>query len=381
MRKTLLLIISFFCAFVTMAQNNEAEKNAALQLVSANRAAIGLSADDLNNLTVSTSYVDKTIGVRYVYLQQTYRDIPVYNQIHVLAFRNNKLAVASGGRIADFDKKVNVPSGIPMVTAESAVMSALADKRLSTFENAVAIKTTDNGRKIEFGKLGVSRENITAQLMWSPMEDGTFRLAWQVYFIPTTTPDYWMLRVDAVNNRIIGTDNLTVSCNWDDPNHIYQFGVNHNHVAEATKTGTNLNFDFKTISNLTQSLNGPTTVANASYRVVPLPYEAPTFMPGAYPGTAPGNSTVVNNPWTAASANATTLNWHSTDAATDFNYTRGNNNWAYFDIPNTNTPDAVRASTSTTPLPTLTFIYGNAPDYNVDPVTNTDNQKFNVTNL
>ncbi len=381
MRKTLLLIISFFCAFVTMAQNNEAEKNAALQLVSANRAAIGLSADDLNNLTVSTSYVDKTIGVRYVYLQQTYRDIPVYNQIHVLAFKNNKLAVASGGRIADFDKKVNVPSGIPMVTAESAVASALADKRLSTFENAVAIKTTDNGRKVEFGKLGVSRENITAQLMWSPMEDGTFRLAWQVYFIPTTTPDYWMLRVDAVNNRIIGTDNLTVSCNWDDPNHIYQFGVNHNHVAEATKTGTNLNFDFRTINNLTLSLNGPTTVANASYRVVPLPYEAPTFMPGAYPGTAPGNSTVVNNPWTAASANATTLNWHSTDAATDFNYTRGNNNWAYFDIPNTNTPDAVRASTSTTPLPTLTFIYGNAPDYNLDPVTNTDNQKFNVTNL
>lgn len=143
---------------------------------------------------------------------------------------------------------------------------------------------------------------------------------------------------------------------------------------------TNLNFDFRAINNLNQGLNGPTTVANASYRVVPLPYEAPTFMPGAYPGTAPGNSTVVNNPWTAASANATTLNWHSTDAATDFNYTRGNNNWAYFDIPNTNTPDAVRASTSTTPLPTLTFIYGNAPDYN-DPVTNTDNQKFNVTNL
>jgi subtilisin-like proprotein convertase family protein len=382
MRKTLLLIISFFCAFVTtMAQNNEAEKNAALQLVSANRAVLGLSADDLNNLTVSASYVDKTIGVRYAYLQQTYRDIPVYNQIHVLAFKNNKLAIASGGRIAEFDKKVNVPSGIPMVSAESAVMSALTNKGLSTFENAVAIKTTDNGRKVEFGKLGVSRENITAQLMWSPMEDGTYRLAWQVYFIPTTTPDAWMLRVDAVNNTIIGTDNLTVSCNWNDPNHIYQFGINHNHVAEATKTGTNNLFDFRTVTQLSESLNGPTTVANASYRVVPLPYEAPTFMPGAFPGTAPGNSTVVNNPWTAASANATTLNWHSDAAATDYNYTRGNNNWAYFDIPNTNTPDAVRASTSTTPLPTLTFIYGNAPDYNLDPVTNADNQKFNVTNL
>ncbi len=386
MRKTLLLIISFFCAFVSTAQTNDAEKNAALQLVSANRAAIGLSADDLNNLVVSTSYVDKTIGVRYVYLQQTYRDIPVYNQIHVLAFKDNKLAVASGGRIAEFDKKVNVVSGIPGVSAESAVLSALRNKGFTASGNIVAINTTDNGRRVEFGKLGVSRENITTQLMWSAMEDGSYRLAWQVYFIPTTTSDYWMLRVDATNNRIIGTDNLTVSCNWDDPNHIYQFGINHNHNTELAKT--NFLFDFKTLANLKPEVKqpaekplGPTTVANASYRVVPLPYEAPTFMPGTFPGTAPGNSTVVNNPWTAASANAVTLNWHSDAVATDYNYTRGNNNWAYFDIPNTNTPDAVRASTSTTPLPTLTFVYGNAPDYNLDPVTNTDNQKFNVTNL
>ena len=222
MRKILLLIITFFSAFVTMAQTNDAEKNAALQIVSANRIAIGLSADELNNLMVSSSYVDKTIGVRYIYLQQTFRDIPVYNQMQVLAFKNNKIASNAGGRISDMDKKVNVISGMPAVSAESAVISALSSKGLISSESAVAINSKDNGHKIEFGKMGVSRENITAQLLWFPSEDGSsLRLGWQVYFIPTTTSDYWMVKVDATNSNILGSDNLTVSCNWDDPKHVF----------------------------------------------------------------------------------------------------------------------------------------------------------------
>ena len=99
MRKTLLLLITVLCSFASMAQTSDADKNAALQLVSANRADIGLSADDLNNLMVSSSYMDKTSGIRYVYLLQTYKDIPVYNQMQVLTLRNNKLLSKAGGRI------------------------------------------------------------------------------------------------------------------------------------------------------------------------------------------------------------------------------------------------------------------------------------------
>jgi uncharacterized repeat protein (TIGR01451 family) len=387
MRKIFLFLIPLLFFFLlSNAQTNNVEKNAALQIVGVNKAIIGLTDDDLNNLDVSNSYVDKTIGVRYVYLQQTYKSIPVYNQIQVLAFKNNQLMSNAGGRIAEFDKKVNVISGMPSVTASNAVMAALADKKIITAQIASAVSTKDNGRKVEFGKLGVSRENITAQLMWFPDDNGSVRLGWQVYFIPVTTSDYWLSKVDASNGTILGADNLTAYCSWDDPNHQHVFGENHKHTNSG---GDNL-FDFTKVTKIDthNKTNSPSLADNASYRVVPYPFEAPTFMPGAFPGTAPGNSTVVNNPWTsvpAAFANATTLKWHSTaTTGADFNYTRGNNVWAYQDpstVTGTGTPNEAASATSTTPLPTLNFAFGNAPDYTLDPQTNNDNQKFNVTNL
>ena len=72
-----------------------------------------------------------------------------------------------------------------------------------------------NGHFIEFNDMGVSREPITARLMWVPTDDHSVKLAWLVYVIPVTSSDYWMIRVDAGNKRILGMDNYTVYCNWD----------------------------------------------------------------------------------------------------------------------------------------------------------------------
>ena len=380
MRKFLLIIIPLlFIVCITNAQFN-ADENAALQLVSVNRSVIGLTADDLKNLKVSGSYLDKTIAVRYVYLQQTFKEIPVYNQIQVLAFKNNILMSNAGGRITDMDKKINVLSGIPAVSAESAVMTALSDKKITTGERAVAINIKEKGHKIEFGKMGVSRENITAQLMWVPSDDGnTIHLAWQIYFIPTINSDYWLVKIDAKNNYVLGSDNLTVYCNWSDPNHSFVFGKNHNHSTDIPKSafgGNNL-FDFKTVTKRSNELiTGPAFADNGIYRVIPLPYEAPSFMPGA------PSSAIVNNPWSAASANASTLKWHSTNATgTDYNYSRGNNVWAYQDrTAPANTATEAKSVTSTTALPNLTFDF--MPDYNLEPIVTTPpNQQFNITNL
>jgi len=52
MRKILLIIVSFFLAFSINAQVSETDKSATLQLVSANKAKIGLSTDDIANLQV-----------------------------------------------------------------------------------------------------------------------------------------------------------------------------------------------------------------------------------------------------------------------------------------------------------------------------------------
>ena len=375
MRKVILLITAFFCVYISNAQVSDADKNAALLLVSANRTSIGIIADDLNNLMVSSSYLDNNTGIRYVYLQQAYEGIPVYNQMQVITFRNDKVLSIAGDRIAGMAQKVKVADGKPTVSPESAVMSAILDRDLTSIQIAVPISTKDNGNFIEFGNMGVSRENITAQLMWVPDEKGKFlNLAWQVYIIPTTTSDYWLVRINATNGSTIGVDNLTVYCNWDDPNHINEFDKTHNHVNEIAKSGLSENLFFNKISNITTETSVPLPLAdNVDYRVVPFPAEAPGFPLGAH--------AIRTNPWTTGSANATTLKWHSTDATgTDYSYTRGNNVWAYHDRTSLNVEDSARSATSTTSFPILTFNF--TPDYSqAATLTTPPNQQFNITNL
>ena len=362
MRKIALFIASVLFACTGIAQISDADKSEALRLVNSNKTTIRLNDADLENLLVSSSYMDKTTATRYVYLQQSYKGIPVYNQFQVLTFKNGQLLSNAGGRIPFIGQKVNTPTGMPAVSPASAVMSAIADRNLSSSTPAVVLATKENGRKIEFNDMGISQQNITAQLIWYPHPEGKMiSLVWQIYIIPKTTSDYWLVRIDAVNSRPLGADNLTVYCNWDDP---HKKGLADN---EHTTDPIHQLF-HESIPNQI-----PALADNVNYRVIPFPAEAPSFPLGTH--------AVRTNPWTAATANATTLKWHSTAVGTDYNYTRGNNVWAYHDRTNLNTGDPARSATSTTALPNLTFNF--TPDYTREPIVTSPppNQQFNITNL
>ncbi len=369
MRKIFLFIVPLlFFVFSINAQSINADEHAAMSLVSASKAKLGLSMEDLGNVKVSSTYYDKAAGLTMVYLTQTYKDIPVYNQMLVLAYKGGKLVSNAGIFNHSIDKFAVGKSATPSVMAESAVQSALSDRGLHASQMAIAISSKENGRKVEFSNMGISRENITAELMWTPVENSNeVRLSWHVYIIPKTTSDYWMIRVDAVNNSVIGLDNYTKYDNWGTPDlnsnvkyPAFIMGIN---PAEATVKN---NFDFKNIED-------PATVTTATYRVVPIPAESPI-----HPGGAPALRT---DPWTAAPGNATSLKWNTGAAATDYAYSRGNNVWAYQDRANANNGSIAASASSTTALPNLTFDF--VPNFTVDPVQSTpvQNQQFNITNL
>jgi subtilisin-like proprotein convertase family protein len=369
MRKVLLLIVPLlFFVFSINAQNKSAEENAAFSLVSASKAKLGLSAEDLGNSMVSSTSYDDAARTRMVYLTQTYQGVPVFNQMLVLAFKDGKLISQAGVYNHSIQKFAAGKSAMPAVSAASAVQSAISDRGLHASQMAIAVNSKDNGRKVEFGNLGISRENITAQLMWTPVENSNeVRLSWHVYIIPKTTSDYWMVRVDAENNSILGMDNYTDYDNWGTPDvnglvkyPAFAYGKMQNNNDEKSM------FDFK-------QAEGPSTVTTASYRVVPFPAEAPSFPNGAH--------ALKTDPWTAAAGNATTLKWNTGAGATDYNYTRGNNVWAYQDRNNTNAGSVATSASSSTALPSLTFDF--TPDYTVAPTQTTPvpNQQFNTTNL
>ena len=354
-------------SFVALhAQNQDLKK--VMQLVEKNKSAIGISEAALKETLISNSYKDAASGLQMVYLQQTYLGLPVYNQIEVLAFNGDKLVSHSGGRIQSIEKISAVKNNVPTITADIAVGAALADRKLPYDKRPILLETKNDGRLFVYDNMNISRENITAELMWVPTKNNlSVELAWQIYIVPNNSSDYWLVRINATDMKTIDISNLTVYCNWD---HSGKKNENKKNNVTSNKINGSINSNAQNTYNNKGNSLSPSIVNSATYRVIPYPAESPS-----HTGGTPVTRT---NPWTNAPGNATTLNWHSTGTA-DYNYTRGNNVWAQEDRNNNNgtgTP-----ATSTTAADPLTFDF--IPSFSVAPTqtTPTPNQQFNTTNL
>jgi uncharacterized repeat protein (TIGR01451 family) len=364
MRKIVLFLLTVFSFSALKAQLTESDITQTKQLVSKNASTIGLTANDLDNIIVSSTY-QSVEGIRMVYLYQGYKGIPVYNQMHVLAFRNDKVVSVAGSSIPGFEKMVNNITGTPQLTSGEAVMTAIANCQIaaSRINGSVTSPVINSFGKLDFGKLGVALENITAELFWYPVNEKEFRLVWQVFLAPEGSSDMWSTKVDAATGEVLGKYNYTVYCNWHKDE---QSSVNCNkevHQQERKADG------YKNLV-VKKDEEKPFAVNSATYRVVKFPAESPL-----HPG---GSPSLHIDPWTLAPGNATTLKWHN-DGTQEHDSTRGNNVWAAEDRNNTNTV-IDKAALSQTPQPNLTFDY--VPDFTQAPTTTTPpNQQFNITNL
>jgi len=362
MRK-FLLFLSIISFSALRAQVSETEAALAKALVAKNSHAIGLTAEDQQQLLVSSSY--RTMdGLQMVYLQQTHLGIPVYNQLQVLAFRNDKVVSVAGGRIPQIQKSIRINNVMPAVSVVTALQTALLDAKATALEAAVPIYSAPDGHKFEFGKLGATTENIKADLLWYPVEGkNEIRLVWQVFVAPKGSSAYWLIRVDANTNTVVDKTNLTITCNWDMNGHSVEDHFKEDHTNRST--------DNYVIQHPAKNWRiRPDIVSSASYRVVRYPAESPLHNGGS--------PSLHVDPWLMAGAPAASLGWHD-DGTTVHDSTRGNNVWAQEDRDNSNSTFG-RTALSTTPQPTLTFDY--AYDFTKSPTdVNSDNQKAAITNL
>ncbi|RYE19580.1 MAG: hypothetical protein EOP51_19590, partial [Sphingobacteriales bacterium] len=359
MKTIFTFLLCLFGATTLLAQDVSTAD--AVQLLSKNKQALSFTSDDIQNSIISNAFVNASAGTTMLYVQQSFKTLPVFNQVQSLAFKNGLLVSAAGERLRTLPKLVAAIPAVPTVPAETALRTTLTAKNIALRHPLIA---TSAGAKTDFGKAGISHERITAELMWVPLQDGaSVRLAWQVYVAPTSSSDYWLVRVDAHNNEIIGETNLTTYCNF----HLSEQHTTASHVATI---GTPPTINSGTAASTTWGTN---LVNSATYRVIPFPAESPN-----HAGGAPALRT---NPWTLTPGNATSLNWHS-NGSTDFAISRGNNVWAREDRRGTSTSDSATlpAFSTTSPDP-LTFDF--VPDFTVAPTQTSPvpNQAFNITNL
>ncbi|MBS1760495.1 MAG: M36 family metallopeptidase, partial [Bacteroidetes bacterium] len=367
MKKILLLAILMLSMAVISNAQMDSKANA-MNLVRQNAAELKLSSTDLNDLIISSTYQIRGTDVTMVYLQQSFKGVQVYNQMKTLAFKGGKIVSNAGVFLPSMEKLTKSVSELPTISAVSAINTAYIEAKVIAKEPAVPISITENGKKMTFGKLGVSLENIVTELMWMPDDNGIYHLAWQVFIAPQNSSDYWLIRIDAHTGSYLNKQNLTVTCSWDKNEHSIEQHLAENHNKQSVvnnqnyvirKNETTKKWEFK-----------PFVVNTASYKVVKYPAESPQ-----HPG---GTPSVHVDPWTMAPGNATSLKWNSDP--TDYSITRGNNVWAYADRSNNNNPASNPAGVSTTALPNLTFEY--TYDFTKSPTDPTsDNQQAAIVNL
>ena len=372
MKKIFLSIFIFFIFSVAYAQQTSVDLATAYSLLEKNKTALALSDKDLSESIIASTYKNKLAGTTMVYLQQSCKGIAIYNQIKSIAFKDGKVVSHTGNFIINANQKINVTTDIPAVNASSAVLAAIADRKLVTKQTPQIIKNDAEANKVTFFDMGVASENITATLMWFVNENGKayLTLGWQVYIVQNNSADYWLVNIDASTKKTISIHNLTVYCNFNTADD--KAKVAHNHTQNCTSSNKNIapnanNFN----NNITPTSNSIVNTAN--YRVIPYPAESPL-----HPGGAP---VLVTNPWELSGPGnlATTLKWHSI-GATNYDITRGNNVWAQEDVNGNNGTSATQVTSTTTPDP-LNFDF--VPDFTVVPTQTTPipNQQFNTTNL
>ncbi|MEO0421817.1 MAG: M36 family metallopeptidase [Pseudomonadota bacterium] len=235
--------------------------------------AQGLTASDVDALTVTDRYRSTHNGVTHLQLRQQWRGIPVVNATLAVNVTADGRLVNTAGRLVS-DLATNAALDTPSLDAERAVRAAASHLGLQANAplEAQGPQAASATRDVRFNGAGISLQDIPATLAYYAVEDAgarKARLAWQLDIRTPDQRDWWVLWVDAANGEVLGKVNM---------------------------------------------------IANDTYEVYPIPLVSPDE----------GPRTIEVD---AAESTASPFGWHDTDgiAGAEFTDTRGNNVFAQED--------------------------------------------------
>ncbi|HEY9810271.1 MAG TPA: M36 family metallopeptidase [Halomicronema sp.] len=241
----------------------------ALNFIQQNAEKLGLSAADVDELTVTDQYQSEHNGATHIYLQQELNGITVFNGNLNVTLNKDGQILNIGNRFAgNLEQKIN--RSTPIIEAGVAVQNALNDLGLTGTSQPQLLENKGGiSQETIFTGGEFSTQNIPAKLMYDIQENGQVRLVWHTII---NNPQFWgEVNIDAETGEVLRKVN-------------YQ--------------------------------------NNATYNVIPLPKVSPLDSPFQ----------LITDPHLANPA-ASPYGWHDTDGqpGAEYTITRGNNTYTYED--------------------------------------------------
>jgi PKD repeat protein len=301
MNRVILIIINFLIIF-SVAKAQQVPANVQSYL-SNNFSKSGLIESDVKDVTISSQYTDRASERTYIYLQQAWKGIPVFNAIAPVVVSNGKVYGSKIPFVNNLSSKIN--SVTPAITPQQAISAALTHLKM---EASVPVPVMKNGeaRKFTADIPSLLSSPVEVELMYVETKKGV-KLVWNISLDLKDGSHYWNIRIDATTGEFLEKNDWVVSCN---------FNVPHDHSVHSASSYV--------MSPNPLPMPGSGT---AKYNVFPLPIESPIH----------GTLQLLNDP---SEPVASPYGWHDTNGAlgTEYNITRGNNVYAYEDANSDNLP-------------------------------------------
>jgi extracellular elastinolytic metalloproteinase len=292
MKKTFFLLAIFVVALVHAQDYTQVIQN----YLNNNRAPLGLTAQDVQEIEISSHTFSQSMQVENVYFTQKHQGIEVFNSTSSVAIKNSQIQYASFGFIANLSENVNTTS--PSLNPATAISRAASHLGISAPINIELIETVGANSYV-YSNGEISLNNIPVKLVYQSVEDtGRLNLAWDLSIYYLDASHYYSVRIDALTGELLDTMDWVTSCNFSDEAHAHANAASEQSIL------------FKS----TVQASSLVTAGGAQYRVFPIPTESPNHGPDALVSSP---SDIVASPF----------GWHDTDGSSgaEYTFTRGNN--------------------------------------------------------
>jgi len=260
-----------------------------------------LKKSDYQDMMVS-SIITTDKGITYLYLHQTYQNIPINNAMMTVIIKEDKVVSDMHNLEKNIQQRVNSTSA--KIDAPTAIISSAKHLGIDIRQKP-AIASRSNEGKMKYTLPEMVNSEIPAELKYEVVGDRLV-LVWNLNLDLKANADYWDINIDAQTGEFVSKYNLTIYCQ-----HHKDAFTNHDNCSIRT---------FRKLSDNAQPASKIMNGSGATYNVYKLPVESPRHgdrsiaTDGEYPDASP-------------------FGWHATGMTGDtkFRTTRGNNVYAFED--------------------------------------------------
>ncbi len=311
------LVFSLFFRSQAQAQSGlEKIKQFAVE----NRQRLSLSDEDISSLVVNHEYTDHSTGIQHIYATQKINGLTVVNSSFAL-HATAKASMETNQLISI--KSLNVRPVTTSVSSLQAVQKLMTDVGYTESKN-VQVKQPASGtdQVTVYSRTSSSMWDIPTRLVYYGTERSAALLpAWEVQMMDLYKKHYWLAYVDAASGKILEKRDLIMHCDFGGAETDANTQYHGNHQHSFVEAG-NTQMPAKILAP-DASKNYFAIIPN-SYRVYDMPLESPgdTLEQAALHSLTNRSGDVIASP----------DGWHRTNAgAVPYQYTRGNNVWAFQD--------------------------------------------------